>query len=314
MNKVILDTDPGVDDALALLLATQSPELEILGICTVSGNVPLDTGTRNAFRILDLAGRTDISIYEGADQPLKRNSIHAMEIHGQGGLGATELTDPGGDPAGKAVDFIVDTLSKYPEEVTLIAVGPLTNLAMAESQFPGLLRKAKKVVVMGGAIGVAGNSSPTAEFNFFADPDAAQEVIRSGASILLVPLDVTRKVGLNIAVCETLHSRFANPRTEFVLEAIRPMAIRGEKAGGLSGVFLHDPVAVGVALSEGPFKIESFRLDVETRGVLTLGQVVADRRNVVEGLQLQGYSVDCVMDVDADQFLDFFLERVFGKV
>ena len=176
-RPVILDADPGVDDALAMMLALGSRELEVLGICTVCGNVPMEVGTGNALKLLALLNRDDVPVYAGACRPLKRKAVYATEVHGKGGLGDAVLPPAGRPSSGDAVAFIVDTLSARPGRVTLIAVGPLTNLALAESRSPGVLKKAREVCVMGGAIDEPGNVTPAAEFNFFADPDAARQVV-----------------------------------------------------------------------------------------------------------------------------------------
>ena len=194
---VILDVDPGVDDAMAILLALSSPELTVLGLTVVSGNVQVETGIENALRILAFAGREDVQVFRGAGKPIGRESVHATEVHGSSGLGEAVLGPSSRKAQENAVGFIVDTLDQKPGEVGLLAVGPLTNLALAEQQFPGILSKAKQIVVMGGAIEEPGNISPTAEFNFFVDPEAARIVIHAKAQVVVVPLDVTQRIGID---------------------------------------------------------------------------------------------------------------------
>lgn len=311
MNKipVILDTDPGVDDALAIMLALSSPELDVLGLCTVSGNVPLDVGTRNALGLLAFLGRVDVPVFVGADRPLQRDPVFATEVHGAGGMGRAILPVSTVDAHEDAVGFLVETLSTRSGEVVVIAVGPLTNLALAEQREPGVLKKAKQVIVMGGSIAEPGNSSPTAEFNFYADPHAAQLLIRSGANVVLVPLDATHQVMLRAADIETQIVPLATERSQFVVDAVHNVLALYERGGREPVVYLHDPLAVGMAIAPALLGVETVPVDVETEGVLTLGQVVADLR-VAPSKGYRGIPTDCVMKVNAEGFLSLFLDRV----
>ena len=306
-RPVILDADPGVDDALAIMLALGSPELEVLGICTVSGNVPLDTGTGNALKVLALLGRDEVPVYPGAGSPLRKEAVYATEVHGPGGLGDSALPLPGRSPSGDAVSFIIETLSARPGEVTMIAVGPLTNLALAEARAPGVLKKAREVCVMGGAVEEPGNVTPVAEFNFFVDPDAARQVLRSGASITLAPLDVTHQVAL---AASHLAEMPATPAARFVKGAVRPAMELATRLQAGRRFFLHDPLAVGLAFDPSLYRIDTVFADVEADGDLTAGQVVADRRSFTVDGNRNGLPVNCAMDVDAGRFLALFLSRI----
>ncbi|MBT4137755.1 MAG: nucleoside hydrolase [Candidatus Latescibacteria bacterium] len=308
---IVFDTDPGVDDALALMLALASPELDVMGVCTVNGNVSLDICTRNALGLLQLLERNDVPVYRGADQPLVREPVYATEVHGKEGMGAAVL--PVSHVAAKenAAAFLVEQLTQRPEEVTVIAVGPLTNLALAEKIMPGVLAKAKRVVAMGGAVVAPGNASATAEFNFYADPHAAQDVIRSGAKLTLVPLDATQQVGLAEAVIREKIVPLDTPMAKFVVDAVANVLAYGEQLGRDTVVYLHDPLAVGVAIAPSMFDCLQFSLDVETVGDLTMGQLVSDRRQAPVGGRL-GHTVNCVMGVQADRFLNLFLERTLN--
>ena len=314
-QPVILDTDPGVDDALAMMLALGSSELDVMGICTVSGNVPLDVGTRNARGVLHLLGRAEIPIFAGADRPLKRDPVFATEVHGKTGMGRAALPVPNANQqAGRgvhAVDFLVQTLSEQPGEVVVIAVGPLTNLALAEQRGPGVLQKAKQVIVMGGAIAEPGNVTPVAEFNFYADPHAARRVIHSGAALVIAPLDATHQVMLRESDIEERIAPLNTARSQFVVDATRNMLARCRQIGREPMVYLHDPLAVGAAIAPELLDVETVYVDVETSGDLTLGQVVADRRDAPSKGRL-GTPVDCVMRVRAEAFLSLFLSRVFS--
>ena len=308
---MILDVDPGVDDALAMMLALGSPELEVLGICTVCGNVPMEVGTGNALKLLALLNRDDVPVYAGACRPLKRKAVYATEVHGKGGLGDAVLPPVGRPSSGDAVTFIVETLSARPGHVTLIAVGPLTNLALAESRSPGVLKEAREVCVMGGAIDEPGNVTPAAEFNFFADPDAARQVVRSGATITLAPLDVTHRVALEDA---HLAGMPATPAGNFVRDAVRPAMDHAMRVQGRRRFFLHDPLAAGLAIDPSFFRFETVRADVESVGNLTAGQVVTDRRSFSRVEDRMGLPLTCALDVDAGRFLAFFLSRIFPAI
>ncbi len=309
-QPVILDTDPGVDDALAIMLALGSPELDVIGICTVSGNVPLSTGTRNAQGLLKLLERTDIPVFAGADQPLKRDPVFATEVHGESGMGQAVLPEPSQKIKGDAVDFLVQTLSDQPGEITIIAVGPLTNLALAEQRQPGTLQKARQVIIMGGAIAETGNSTPVAEFNFYADPHAAHTVVHSGATLLIVPLDATRQVVLSETDIKNKIAPMKTVASQFVVEAVQNVFALYRQLGREPIVYLHDPLAVGAAIAPELLRSETLYIDIETTGDLTIGQIVTDRRGLPSPWRL-GKPVNCAMHVDAEAFLSLFLKRIF---
>jgi purine nucleosidase len=308
---VILDVDPGVDDALAILLALSSPELCVLGVTTVSGNVPLDRGTDNALRILAFCGRADVPVYRGACQPLEKMRVHAEEVHGESGLGSACLPESEVEARDGAVGFLCKVLSEREGEVTVVAVGPLTNLALAERQAPGILSKAREVVVMGGGVREPGNVTPTAEFNFFADPDAAQLVIASTGSVVLIPLDVTHRVRIPEADIVARLAHKATERTRFFKQATQAVVNFGKRTGGYEGLFLHDPTAVAFVLRPDLFGVETLFADVEVGGALTAGQLVVDARDLVE-IERKGFQTRVAMEVDADSVLRLFEERVFG--
>lgn len=311
MKPVILDMDPGVDDALAILLALKSPELKVVGLTTVNGNVALRHGARNALRVLKLAGRADIPVHAGASRPLVRSPIHAEMVHGQDGLGDVGVPDAGREVDSEdAVGFLSRMLLAEPGEVTLIATGPLTNLALAERQTPGILKKAREVIVMGGAVREQGNATPTGEFNFVTDPHAAREVLRSGANLTIVPLDVTHRCLLTETAFQKRIAPLKSPISDFVIRTTALCRAYMKRSEGIEGFHLHDPLAVGVGIDPSFCAMEAMRLDVETEGTLTAGQVVADRRRYLDGGRLNGSDVRVCVGVNRRRFVAFFLERV----
>ena len=301
-----MDVDTGVDDTLALLLALSSPEVELVGVSTVAGNVPLPRTTDNTLRLLQWAGRGDVSVYVGAERPLVRDAVAAADVHGATGLGAAQLPEARTSPAGDGVGFLLSTLQARPGEVTLVATGPLTNLARAEAQVPGVLRRARQVVIMGGAMRVPGNVTPTAEFNFYADPHAARQVLASEAELVLVGLDVTDQVWLEQAALQACTS----PRAAFCQAACEPVIAFESAHYGFAGMHVHDPVALGAALWPQLFRTQQLWVDVETTGELTAGQVVVDQRTLASDQERRGRPVTCAIDVDQARFLELFTERV----
>lgn len=313
-RPVVLDVDPGVDDSLAILLAVASPEFDLRGVSVVWGNVPVEQGTRNALDVLAFANASHVPVYCGADRPLLRAPVHTTEVHGETGLGQATLPTSRETARDDAVGFLAEQVGAG---ATLIALGPLTNVALAEQAHPGLLRQAPEVVVMGGAVLAPGNSSPTAEYNFYADPDAAKTVVDSGANLTLVPLDVTHKVRMTdgeVAACVAPREASVggdDRKARFFREASEVVIQRGRETGGFAGIHLHDPVAVAWAIDSGIFTADTFRIDVESEGRLTAGQVVVDRRRVEEDLKA-GRSVRCVIGADLEQFLMLFRVRALG--
>ncbi len=305
-TPLIMDVDTGVDDALALLLALSSPEVQLIGVSTVAGNVPLHQTTDNTLRLLQWAGRDDVPVYPGAERPLVRNPVAAADVHGATGLGAARLPAAHPVPAGDGVEFLLRTLQARPGAVTLVATGPLTNLAQAEAQMPGVLRQARQVVIMGGAVRVPGNITPTAEFNFYADPHAARQVLAAAADLVLVGLDVTEQVWLEQAALQAS----TGPYASFCQAACEPVIAFEAAHYGFAGLHLHDPVALGAALWPQLFRTEHLWLDVETTGELTGGQVVVDQRPLASDQHRQGSLVACAMAVDRVRFLALFAERI----
>lgn len=303
-EAVILDVDPGVDDAMAVLLALASPELEVGGITVASGNVPLAAGVANALRVTELAGRGDVPVYAGAARPLRRRPLRATQFHGASGLGESRLPPPSGQAAGDAVDYLVGRLREEPG-ITVIAVAPLTNLALAEAREPGVLKRAGRIVVMGGALAEPGNVTASAEFNFYADPEAAQAVVRSGARLTLVPLDATRQVELSRAALQRRLGPDPAPAAVFCEAAARTGMARLEETRGRAVIHLHDLLAVAFAIDASVCETAVHRIDVET--------AAEARGRVACGLGPgAGFPVECAVSAAGPRVLDLFFRRVLG--
>jgi purine nucleosidase len=277
-RRVIIDTDPGVDDAFALLLAMRSPELKIEGITAVAGNVPLELSLPNALRMVEIAGRTDIPVAVGAKTPLQRRLITATYAHGENGLGGAVFPAPKLKPiADPASVFIRQIVRKYPGQVTLIMLGPQTNLATALASDPDLARMIKSVVMMGGSLS-GGNVTPSAEFNVYVDPEAARIVFQSGIPITMVGLDVTRKTALTDAHVKVLEA--ANTQVSMAAAKIARNDIDlNRKAGNASGPNMHDSLALASFLDPSLLKWKQYYVDVETTGELTAGETLGYRPN-----------------------------------
>ncbi|MGH9546722.1 MAG: nucleoside hydrolase [Terriglobales bacterium] len=271
--RVIIDTDPGVDDALALLLAMRSPELKIEGITPVAGNVPLELTLPNALRMVEIAGRTDIPVAAGATVPLVRRLVTAAYVHGENGLDGTVFPEPKTKPiAQPAAEFIRAIVRKYPGEVTLIPIGPLTNIATALNLDAELAAMVRGIVLMGGSLS-GGNITPAAEFNIYVDPEAARIVFQSGIPITMVGLDVTRKTSLTEDHVRTLEAA-QNPVSQAAAKIGRNAINHNREQGFPVGPNMHDPLAVAAFLDPSILKFKDYYVDVETTGELTAGETV----------------------------------------
>ena len=271
--RVIIDTDPGVDDAFALLLAMRSPELKIEGITPVAGNVPLSLTLPNALRMVEIAGRTDIPVAAGAKVPLVRRLVTAAYAHGENGLGGAVFPEPKTRPvADTAADFIRKIVSNYPGEVTLIPIGPLTNIATALSLDSELAGMVRGIVLMGGSLS-GGNITPAAEFNIYVDPEAARIVFQSGIPITMVGLDVTRKTSLTEEHVRTLEAS-QNPVSQAAAKIGRNAINHNREQGFLVGPNMHDSLAVAAFLDPSILKFKEYYVDVETTGELTAGETL----------------------------------------
>jgi purine nucleosidase len=306
LKKVVIDCDVGVDDALALILAFHSPELDVRAVTGVNGNVPLERVFENIQKVLSLIQpKNKPLIAKGADRPLKGKPLYAHSVHGQDGLGGAKIDLDEGKQwwqfyAGPADELITKMARQYPDEMTLIAIGPLTNLALAIQKDPEGMRKLKEVVIMGGAVRTGGNITSYSEFNIFSDPLAARRVFSSKLSITLVPLDVTHQVSLTSQWMEQKVIPISNSFSKFAIEATgydcTLHQFRNKEI-----VHLHDPLAVGVVTHPDLVKKQKLSLTVETQEGEYFGKIV-------EGLG--GSDIDVCLAVDAKRFLELFLSRL----
>ena len=307
-RKIIIDTDPGQDDAVAILLALASPEdVTVLGITAVAGNVSLDLTQKNARIICEFAQKTDVPVFAGAKRPLERPLVTAEHVHGKTGLDGPQLPDPTMALQDQhAVDFIIQTLRAEPSgTITLCPLGPLTNIAAAFNQAPDIIERVQEVVLMGGAYFEVGNITPTAEFNIYVDPEAAVIVLKSGADITMMPLDVTHKA----LVTKNRNDRFRALETP-VGVAVAEMTDFFERFDrekyGSDGAPLHDPTVIAYLINPKLFTGRYVNVEVETKSELTLGMTVADWWRVSN----REPNAMFIGDLDADGFFDLLTERL----
>ena len=322
-GKIVFDTDPGTDDALALMLALNSPELDVRAITVVPGNVTADMGLENALRMVSLANRCDIPVAAGARHPLFQKLVTAEFWHGKNGLANIEL------PATKCKvdrrfgpDLIIELVHAAPHEITLVPVGPLTNIALAVEKDPSIVPLVKEVILMGGSI-TGGNVNAAAEANISNDPEAAQIVFQAGWPLTMVGLEVGDKALFTRQYFDQL-AKTHGPINDFIV-AVLKFLIDLSAQFGSPGSPMYDPSAVAVAIDPTLVKTQAMHVDVETRGEFTRGETVGNRRGAVERNVLHGdhYVIEGVdkvepnakvcVDVDADRFLQFFVSRIRGK-
>lgn len=306
-RAIIIDTDPGQDDAVALLLALASPELDVLGVTAVAGNVPLSCTSRNARIVVELAGRRDVPVFAGATRPLVRAQVTAEQVHGKTGLDGPQLPEPTIPLQQEdAVDFIVRTLRERPAgTVTLCALGPLTNLALALIRAPDVAGRIGEIVLMGGAHFEGGNTTPSAEYNIYADPHAAEIVIRSGAPVVMMPLDVTHQV-LSTPARVAAIAQLGNRAGEVVAQILSFSERVDMQKFGTGGTPLHDPCVIAYLLRPELFAGRRINVEIETRSDLTMGATVADWW----GVSGRPANATFMRSVDASGFYALLCERL----
>ncbi len=307
MKRILIDTDPGVDDSMMIQLAFKSPEVQVEAITAVFGNNGSEITARNALKNLEVAGRTDVPVARGANKPLTRPySGRGALVHGKDGLGESNLPPPKGEPvATPAAMLIVEKVMQSPGDITLLAVGPLTNLALAVSLEPAIARMVKEVAIMGGAATVRGNASPIAEANIRNDPEAARIVFHAGWPLTMVGLDVTIKTLMTQQYLDKIRQA-GTPVTDFI-SAITPFYLNGYRQRlGLDAMHVHDSSALAYILDPTLFNTQKVYVDVETQSERAFGQTMADFR----GQWGQEPNVNVCLDVDSPRFLEMYLERI----
>ncbi|HEX7042426.1 MAG TPA: nucleoside hydrolase [Patescibacteria group bacterium] len=277
-RKIIIDTDPGHDDAMAIMLAIKSDIFDVIAITTVCGNSTIENTTRNARFILKTLGREDIPVYSGAKRPLKQELIQAV-VHGKSGL---DGIDPTNRPmlTNNAAQKIISLVKKNPGEITLVTLAPLTNIAMAIKKDPETMKKVKEIVTMGGAINVAGNKNRVAEFNIFVDPDAAKVVFDFPVKKTLVPLDACNHVRLIMKDFLAIKNKKLR---EVLIKMVGPYIHNLEKDAGVKAALMYDPLTVFYLLNKSACKTYKDNVQVEVKGEVTRGMTVIDRRKVTDG-------------------------------
>ncbi len=307
-RKIIIDTDPGQDDAVAILLALASPEdVSVLGITCVAGNVPLPLTARNARIVCELAGRKDVKVFAGCDRPLKRPLVTAEYVHGKTGLDGIILPEPVMPlQPDHAVDFLIDTLrTEDAGSVTLVPIGPLTNIATAMQRAPDIISRIGQIVLMGGAYFEVGNVTPAAEFNIYVDPEAADIVFRSGVDLVVMPLDVTHKALITRAQVEKF--RALPGKVGPAVASWTDFFERFDKEKyGSEGAPLHDPCTIAWLIRPDLFSGRKINVEIETEGRLTTGMTVADWWRVTDGTP----NATFMGGIDAEGFFALLDERL----
>ena len=305
-KRIIIDTDPGIDDALAILLALASPELQIEGLTIINGNCSVDQGVQNALSILELAGAEHIPVARGCEFPLVQPLLLAAETHGETGIGYAHLPPPKIKPIeSHAIDFIIEKVLQNPGEITIVALGPLTNIAMAIRYEPKIISKIQAIYIMGGAIQFGGNTTPLAEFNTFADPHAAHIVYHSGLPITLIPLDVTYQV----IITQNHIKRLLQLPTEipqFIADATRFYMEFHDEYQKIDGCVINDPLALATCFNPSFVELYDYYVDVDISGGVSMGKTFADFFHQ----EKKSPNMKVAMKVSANDFIEFFLTRI----
>ena len=307
-KNIIIDTDPGQDDAVALLLALASPqELNVLGITAVAGNVPLALTQRNARVVCEVAGKRDVPVFAGCDAPLNRRLVTAEHVHGKTGLDGADLPDPTMPLQDQhAVDFIIETLRREPSgTVTLCPLGPLTNIATAFQRAPDIVERVQEIVLMGGAYFEVGNITPAAEFNIYVDPEAAREVFASGVTLTMMPLDVTHKALTSKARIDAFRT-LATEVGDACVGWLEFYERFDEDKYGTDGGPLHDPNVIAYLLQPDIYEGRHINVEVETGSELTMGMTVADWWGVTD----REANALFIGDLNAEGFYALLAERL----
>ena len=306
VKRVLFDTDPGIDDSLALLLALASPEIEVDGISIVHGNCSAEQAVINALSVLELAGASQVPVYKGCDLPLVQPSLLAPETHGDSGLGYAKLAEPRTPPqVGHAGDFLIEHIMSAPGQITLVAIGPLTNLALAIRQEPRIVDAVKEVFIMGGAIRHAGNTTPLGEFNTFVDPHAAHIVFHSGMPITLTPLDVTYQCILTKADVARL-VQIDSAVTRFIADSTRFYMEFHDEYQSIDGCVINDPLTLALTFMPELCDYQELYVDVDLSGGVSMGNTYADFYRLTS----KPANMRVALAVRPREFIELFLERM----
>jgi purine nucleosidase len=308
-TRIIIDTDPGVDDALTFLLALASPEIQLEALTTVHGNTNLENTTRNALAVLELLNASHIPVAKGTSLPLLVPlHVSGDEVHGQSGIGNSKLPEPTTKPVDQhAVDYLIERVLAEPGQLTLFPIGPMTNIALAIRKEPRFAKAVKELIIMGGSIRAGGNITAAAEFNIHADPHAAHIVFHSGIPITLIPLDATYRCLLTPADIERLN-KIDSPIARFIRDAISIYMDFYQKYEGFTGCALHDPLTLAAIFAPELFTFENHYVDVDISGGISMGNTLADLMKVTK----KPANMKVAMDVRGREFVELFLERMEG--
>lgn len=305
-KRILIDTDPGIDDALAILLALASPELSLEGLSVVHGNCSLEQAARNGLSVLELAGATHIPLARGCELPLVQPSLLAPETHGNTGLGYAKLPEPRTKPIVQhGSDFLIEKTLSNPGEMTLVAIGPLTNVALAIRKEPKFAKSLKEIIIMGGAIRHEGNTTALAEFNTYVDPHAAHIVFHAGIPTTLVPLDVTYQCLLTAQDVERL-LKITSPITQFIKDATDFYMEYHDAWQGIQGCIINDPLALALTFAPELCDYQDLPVDVDISGGVSMGKTFADFYNY----QKKPANMRVALGVRPRDFIELFLERM----
>lgn len=304
-KRIIIDTDPGVDDSFTFLLALASPEIKLEALTTTQGNVTVEKATRNALSVLELGRASYIPVVQGSVLPLVQPLRASAHVHGESGIGNAKLPEPRTKATpGHAVDYLIERILAEPNEISIFPIGPMTNIAMAIRKEPKFAKAVKELVIMGGAIQEGGNMSALAEFNIYVDPHAAYIVFHSGIPITLIPLDVTHKCLLKQAHVERL-MKINSPITRFIRDAIE-VYVKTSLQLGHEGAALHDPLTLATIIAPQLLTLKEYYADVDISGGVSMGKTFADLLNVTKTPP----NMRVAMDVRGEDFIELFLQRM----
>jgi len=303
-RKIILDCDPGHDDAIAILLAAGNPSIELVGITTVAGNAEVEKTTINALKVCEIANIPQVPVTKGAGQPLVRERETAPDIHGDSGMDGPVLPEPTKTAAeGHAVDYIIRTLLESDGDISLVPVGPLTNIAMAMRKEPRILPKIQEIVIMGG--GMFGNKTPAAEFNIYVDAEAAKVVFESGVPITMMGLDLTHQALATPDICDRIGA-VGNRVSDFIVELLQFFAGTYKEVFDFDGAPIHDACCVAYCIDPSAFECKLLRVDIETKGEFSYGMTVVD----LLGVTGRKPNVKVALKLDQDKFWNLLIDSL----